>query len=136
MFRNSVMITGGTQDLRTECIADIKDNLLTGMATESVLNAHSNIYSRLSIDTSWAPFDNPLLDLAAKYLALDFEVKFQLLNKQFEPWEGVLYVVDQELSYLDNFDAPTGVNCGNIYGIKANGGFPECLKELLGLLKT
>lgn len=132
-FRNHVMVRGGTQDLRTECITEIKDMLLTSMATEAVLNAHSIKYSGLSIDTSWAPFDNPLLDLAAKYLALDFEVKFQLLNENLEPWKGELYVVDQELSYRDNIDVPEGVTCGNIYEIKANGGFPQCLKPFLDL---
>ena len=126
-FCNILTIKGGSDDLRRECLDDIM----------SFVNSNWNRLSgddettKVSIDTSWSPLDNALLEFAAKYLALDFEVEFRILNPNLEQWQGTLSVVDQELFYQDNFDAPEGLNCGNIYELKVKGGFPKCLDQFL-----
>ena len=84
--------------------------------------------TKFNVETSYIPLDNAILDLAPKYLALDFKVIFKPKeSKLLKDWRGCIRIEDQKVYFSDNYEASNGYELGNIYELDALGGFPECV---------
>ena len=78
------------------------------------------------------PLDNPIVEAAIQYLALNFTVEFTPTSTQLlRDWQGCLRVIDQGVYFSDNYEASEGYSLGNVYDISAKGGFPNCLEPFI-----
>ena len=128
-FSNNVLITGGSLNLRLQCIEELAQR---GVCSANYSPGEAEC-SGAMIDTAYAPLDNALLDLAPKYLALDFIVNFEPKSDALlKDWKGCLRIIDQRVYFSDNYEATEGYDLGCIYALKAKGGFPECLINFQG----
>lgn len=128
-FSNNVIITGGSLNLRLQCMEELQER---GICSASY--SHDSVEcTGAMIDTAYAPLDNALLDLAPKYLALDFTVQFEPKSDALlKDWKGCIRVIDQKMYFSDNYEAADGYDLGCIYALKAQGGFPGCLINFQG----
>ncbi len=125
-FINIVTLTGGSEALREQCIEDLLDY---GTLCCNYIHGEDGSVE-VNLQTEYAPLDNALLDLAAKYLALDFTVEFKPKSDTLlKDWQGCIRVANQMMYFSDNYEAAEGYNLGSIYQLKNKGGFPECLAE-------
>lgn len=125
-FINIVTLIGGSEDLRKQCIQELQD--YGSFRCERIPDLDNS--TKFNVETSHAPLDNALLDLAPKYLALDFTVVFKPKSDTLlKDWRGCIRVVDQMMYFSDNYEAAEGYELGSIYELKNKGGFPECLAD-------
>ena len=125
-FINIVTLTGGSEALREQCLEDLSH--WGTFLCRRVPKEEDSI--TINIGTEHVPLDNALLDLAAKYLALDFTVVFKPKSDIIlKDWRGCIRVVDQNMYFSDNYEATEGYDLGNVYQLKNKGGFPECLTD-------
>lgn len=125
-FLNIVTLTGGSEALREQCLKDMLD--YGTLCCNRIPEGDSSV--KVNLQTEYAPLDNALIDLAAKYLALDFTVVFKPKSDTLlKNWRGCIRVVDQIMYFSDNYEAAEGYELGSIYQLKNKGGFPECLND-------
>lgn len=126
-FKNTVTIHGGNEELREQCATELGTwgsnwCWLSNIGTEA----------SLQITTQYMPLDNSVVDVAMKYLALDFTIEFEPISALIlKDWQGCLKVVDQQVYFSDNYEANEGYDLGSIYDISAKGGFPNCLEPFM-----
>ena len=125
-FTNKVTLIGGSDKLREDCLYEI---FHYSLLYNIIISEDDS--SELIVTTQYHPLDNCILDLAAKYLALDFVIEFKPAESStlLKDWDGCIRVVDQILYFSDNYEALDGYELGSIYQLKAKGGFPECLRD-------
>ena len=123
-FINIVTLTGGSKELRGQCLDDLSD--CGTFLCHRVPKEEGSI--TINMETEYEPLDNALLDLAAKYLALDFTVVFKPKSDTFlKDWRGSISIVEQNIFFSDNYEASGGYKLGSIYDVINKGGFSECI---------
>lgn len=125
-FLNIVTLIGGSEALREQCMSEFME--YGTICCDRIPDLDNS--TKFNMETNDAPLDNALIDLAAKYLAIDFIVVFKPKSDTLlKDWRGCIRVVDQVMYFSDNYEAANGYDLGSIYQLKNKGGFPECLAE-------
>jgi len=125
-FLNIVTLIGGSEALREQCMGEFME--YGTICCDRIPDLDNS--TKFNIETNHAPLDNALLDLAPKYLALDFSIVFKPKSDTLlKDWRGCIRVVDQVMYFSDNYEAAEGYELGSIYQLKNKGGFPECLSD-------
>ena len=130
-FHNVVVIRGGSHFTRQGCVDKIIDTRVTDFVQ---LLEGDTLAHKVTVTTNFQPLTNPVVRLAAEFIALDFEVNFERSDKSWfvkGGWKGTMAIVDQTVYFRDNRDAPEGLELGNVYNVQLEGGFFECLKKRL-----
>jgi hypothetical protein len=126
-FNNTLVIHGGSEKLREDCFRVLREgNKWSNLGESSDLRHPHELSVRAT--TTWQPLDNVVLELAIKYLALDFELIFEATSKPYDSWEGTIYITDGTVEIEDNKQFHDRTELGSIYELKAKGGFPICLQ--------
>lgn len=124
-FKHTVTLSGGSADLREACFTEIIEEGWTLTLSEYEESSESD---SMGLKTSVGPLDDKLLELAAKYLALDFEVNFEPMEDTvLGDWKGCIKIEDQEVFFTDNYEASDTLSLGSIYELQAKGGIAHCL---------
>lgn len=124
-FKNEITLLGGSQEHRAQCFRDIDSMFLNTMEGTLVHYENSSV---VTIVTTRHPFDNQLLEIATKYLALDFiNTATPLSDILLKDWQLCIKIRDQEVRFSDNYDYKEGCDLGSIYQVNLDGGFPGCL---------
>ena len=128
VFDNVVTVYGGSEELRERFLTELQDY---GSRRDTRLSEEENS-TKVNFTSEHGPMDNALLDLAPKYLALDFKVLFKVRpDTLLGDWEGSFDVVDQVVYFADKYDVVDGIELGSVYTLKAKGGFPFCMEDSL-----